>query len=93
MRFISVRELRENTAEVWKRLESDEIVVTSNGRPMAVLAHADEAQVEALVREIRLARMRLALGRIQKAAASSGASELDDDAIEAEIRAVRADRR
>ena len=57
MRFISVRDLRGKSAEVWRDLvEEREMVVTSNGRPIAILAAV-------FVRRTR--------GRLRECAASS----------------------
>ena len=39
MRFVSVRELRGQSAAVWKALaEEKDLVVTSNGKPIALLS-------------------------------------------------------
>ncbi len=93
MRLISIRELKSKTAEVLSRLSDDEIVLTSNGRPTAVIAHVGEGDVEAMLREIRLARMRILVDRLRKQAAAAGSSELDQAQIVAEIAAVRAEAR
>jgi prevent-host-death family protein len=43
MRFITVRELRSSTAKVWRDLRKDrQVVVTSRGKPMAVVIPTDE---------------------------------------------------
>ena len=47
MRFVSVRELRSKSAELWRDLPSEgQMVVTSNGKPVAILAAVDETNVE-----------------------------------------------
>ncbi|NTW89032.1 MAG: type II toxin-antitoxin system Phd/YefM family antitoxin, partial [Desulfobulbaceae bacterium] len=39
MKFLSVRDLRGKSAQIWKDLpEEREMVITSNGRPIAILA-------------------------------------------------------
>jgi prevent-host-death family protein len=43
MKFISVRDLRGNSAEVWKELPAErEMIITSNGRPIAILTEYEE---------------------------------------------------
>jgi antitoxin (DNA-binding transcriptional repressor) of toxin-antitoxin stability system len=43
MKFLSVRDLRSKSADVWKGLaEERELVVTSNGRPIAILSVVTE---------------------------------------------------
>ncbi len=43
MKFVTVRDLRGKTAALWKQLEQEkELVVTSNGKPIAVLSATDE---------------------------------------------------
>ena len=39
MRFITVRELRSRSAEIWRRLADEpDMVITSNGKPVAILS-------------------------------------------------------
>ncbi|RPI70123.1 MAG: type II toxin-antitoxin system Phd/YefM family antitoxin, partial [Geobacteraceae bacterium] len=39
MKFLSVRDLRGKSAQVWKELPAErEMIITSNGRPIAILA-------------------------------------------------------
>jgi len=47
MKFLTVRDLRGKSAQVWRELPNEkEMVVTSNGRPVAVLTAVDESNVE-----------------------------------------------
>jgi antitoxin (DNA-binding transcriptional repressor) of toxin-antitoxin stability system len=44
MKFLSVRDLRGKSAEMWKKLPAEgEMVITGNGRPIAILAAINEA--------------------------------------------------
>ena len=46
MKFLSVRDLRGKSAQIWKELPDErEMVITSNGRPIAILAAINEANV------------------------------------------------
>jgi len=44
VKFLSVRDLRGKSAQVWKDLPQErEMVITSNGRPIAILAAVNES--------------------------------------------------
>lgn len=38
MRFISVRDLNTKPKEIWSRIKNEEVVMTSNGKPIALLS-------------------------------------------------------
>jgi len=93
MRMISVRALRQQLGKVWEILESSgEVVVTSNGKPIALITPTSERSLEDDLRAVRRARAAVALQAIQNASIKSGAAKLTDDDIEAEIQAVRRER-
>ena len=47
MKFVSVRDLRGKSADIWRELpEEREMVITSNGRPVAILAAVNESNLE-----------------------------------------------
>lgn len=47
MKFVSIRDLRGKAAEVWKKLPGEgEMIITNNGRPIAILAAIDESNLE-----------------------------------------------
>lgn len=90
MRFVSVRELRTKSAEVWRRLANDgEVVITSNGKPIAILSPVDEASLERQIAATRRVRAALALDELHRQAAEAGLDRLADAEIDAERRAVR----
>ncbi len=94
MRFVNVRELRIRPGAVWKRLRADgELVVTSRGKPVAVLADADEDTLEATLEALRLARARSAMADIRARAARLGLDKLTMAQVNEEIAAYRAGRR
>jgi len=93
MRFLSVRELRGNSAKVWKELPVErEMVVTSNGRPVAILSAVGESDVEESLNAIRRARAMSAVARIQHRSVEQGLDKLSQADIAAEISAVRRQR-
>lgn len=90
MRFVSVRGLRGKSAEVWKDLAGEgEMVVTSNGRPIAILAAISESNLEESLSAFRQARAAEAVVSLQRQSAECGADTMTMDEIDAEIKAVR----
>ena len=94
MRFLSVRDLRGKSGEVWKELPKEkEMVITSNGRPVAILSSISEADFEPALASIRQARAAAAVALIQRKSSAHGLEGIDMAEIDAEIAAVRNDRR
>lgn len=94
MDFVSVRELRTRSAAVWDALsEEKDLVVTSNGKPIAVLSATTASTLEASLAALRQARAQLAVAAMQERARETGADRSTLEDINAEIRAVRRQRR
>lgn len=93
MRFLSVRELRGNSARIWQELPSErEMVVTNNGRPVAILTTVGESNVEESLAAIRSARATSAVAQLQRCSVERGLDKLHKNEIEAEIAEVRRNR-
>lgn len=94
MDYVTVRESREKSGEIWQRVEAgEEFVVTRNGKPFALLVHTEPSEVEAALRAHRAARFGAVLGRLQAQARASGADQLSDADIQTEIDTARAEQR
>ena len=93
MRFISVREMNTKPKEVWKKIKEEELVITLNGKPIALLSAVSEETLEKTLRMIRRSRALMALEEMQKKSLASGLDKMTNAEIEAEIRAVRKNRR
>jgi prevent-host-death family protein len=93
MRFISVRDLNTKPKEIWEKIKNEEVVITSNGKPIAVLSGVTEENLEKTVRAIRRSRALIALEEMQKKSIELGLDKLTDSQIESEIQAVRKSRR
>jgi len=94
MKFISIRNLRGRSAEVWKDLAGEgEMVITSNGRPIAILAAVNESNLEESLSAFRQARAIEAVAALQRRSVEQGADKISMDDINAEIRTVRRNRR
>ncbi len=89
MRFISVRDLSIKPKEVWQKVKEEEMVITSNGKPIALLSAVTEETLERTIRSIRRARALMALEEMQGQAIKLGLNRITDSQIESEIRAVR----
>ena len=93
MEFITVRDLRTRPSRIWDKLrQQQDLVLTSNGRPIAVLSHVDEDGVEEALASLRRARAQAALSRLRADAAEQGLDRLSSDEIKGEISAVRTGR-
>ena len=93
MRFVSVRELRGRSADVWRTLADEkDLVVTSNGKPIAVLSATSEEHLEESLHAARRGRAQAAVAAIQQASRNAGTDRLSLDEINAEIDAVRGPR-
>ena len=93
MQFVSVRELRGKSAAVWKALaEEKELVVTSNGKPIAVLTATSEESLEESLNAVRRARAQAAVSAMQQASLRAGTDRTSIDDINKEIVSARADR-
>jgi len=94
MKFISVRDLRGKSAEVWKDLPAErEVVVTSNGRPIAILSAVNESNLEESLSAIRQARAAEAVMSLQRRSIDRGTDTITMEEIDAEIKAVRGRRK
>lgn len=90
MEFVSSREIRIDPKPVFERLEDDkEMVVTSRGKPVALLLGVSGENLEDTVRAVRRARAELAVSRMRRNASDRG---LKTGEIDAEIAAVRRER-
>ena len=94
MKFLSVRDLRGNSARVWRELPTEkEMVITSNGRPVAVLTAVDETTVEQSLAAWRRVRAIEAIADIQREAVQKGTDQLSMADIDREIAVTRQERR
>jgi len=90
MKFLSVRDLRGKSAEVWKELPNErEMIITSNGRPIAILAAITESNLEESLAAFRQARAVKAVATLQRRSADQGTDKITMDEIDAEIKNVR----
>ena len=90
MKFLSVRDLRGKSAQVWKDLPNErEMIITSNGRPVAILAAINETNLEESLKAFRQARAVEAVASLQRRSVDQGTDRITMDEIDAEIQSVR----
>jgi antitoxin (DNA-binding transcriptional repressor) of toxin-antitoxin stability system len=93
MKFLSVRDLKTKSSKVWKELAGQkEMIVTSNGRPIALLSSINENNLEQVLTAFRRARATNAVASIQYESTQKGTDKISMDEINAEIGAVRSKR-
>lgn len=93
MRFVSVRELRGQSAAVWKTLAKEkDLIVTSNGKPIALLSATSDENLEDSLSALRRARAQAAATAMQQASVRAGTDRLSQQDINAEIDATRRQR-
>ena len=94
MKFLSVRDLKTKSSQIWKDLpEQKEMVVTSNGRPIALLSSINENNLEQVLTAFRRARATNALASIQYDSIQKGTDMISMDEINAEIGVIRSKRK
>lgn len=93
MRYVTVRDLNTKPKEVWDKVKEADVIVTSNGKPIAILSGANESNLDARLRALRRSRALMAMEEMQATAASTGLDRWPEKRIEEEIRAVRKSRR
>lgn len=90
MDYVTVRELREKSGEIWQRVDAGEdFVVTRNGKPFALLVHTEPAELEGRMRALRAAQLGAVIERLQSQALAAGANQLSDSEVQSEVEAVR----
>ncbi len=90
MKFLSVRDLRGQSAKVWKELPGErEMVITSNGRPIAILAAINESNLEEALSAFRTARAVEATAYLQRRSVEQETDRISPEEIDSEIKAVR----
>jgi len=90
MQFVSVRDLRGKSSAIWEKLRSErEMVITSNGKPIAVLSAVSETTLEETLRAIRRSVAVASVTALQEHSVRSGLDATAPEDINAAIAGVR----
>lgn len=94
MDFVTVRELRAESGKVWDKIAAgEEIVITRNGKPFAIMAPTQPAEVEDKLRALRAAGFGRLLAEQHKRSVALGLDKMTLDEINDEIALARKDMR
>ncbi len=90
METLTIRDLRNRPGAAQAELSSKgELLLTSNGRPVAILLAVDGSNVEETLQAVRLARGQLALRNLRRQARERGVSNLSPEDVDALIDEAR----
>jgi prevent-host-death family protein len=89
MQLISSRLLRNNPSEIWDKIKKEEVVITVNGKPKAIIMDANEEDLEEIITMIRRARAEIALEKLRLFSKEKGLDKISDKEIENEINNIR----
>jgi antitoxin (DNA-binding transcriptional repressor) of toxin-antitoxin stability system len=93
MQFVSVRDLRSQSASIWKKLaDTMDMVITLNGKPIALLTRISENSLEESLAILRRTRAIQAVEAMQVQSKQLGTNRLSLKKINAVIRDVRKNR-
>jgi len=92
MKFITVRDFRTSPAQIWKQLPLEhEMIITNNGKPIALLTPISDKDFEETIKTIRKAKAIQAVKMMQEISQKRGNSNMSAQDIEKEIVESRKD--
>jgi len=90
MKFVTVRDIRTSPARIWRQLpEEQEMVITNNGKPIALLTPISDINLEETLKAVRTARAINAVKKMQDVSMRNGNISLSDEDIQKEINESR----
>ncbi len=90
MKFISVRDIRTTPARIWKELpEEHEMIITNNGKPIALLTPVNDSDIEDALSAVRKARAINAVNKMQFSSIKNNISDMTEEEIDSEIKTAR----
>ncbi len=93
MKFVTIRDLRSRSRQIQNDLPKyKEMILTSNGKPIAIMTAISEESLEDSLAAIRRARAINAVTGLQLESAKSGKYMMPGREIDDEIRKVRSQR-
>ena len=93
MKFITIRDFRTKSSKIQKDLPMEkEMVLTSNGRPIAILTSVSEKNLDRSLNLIRKARAMEAVVSMQSRAEEKGLGKMSIEEINQEIASARKER-
>jgi antitoxin (DNA-binding transcriptional repressor) of toxin-antitoxin stability system len=94
MKFVTVRDFRTSPASIWKRLPVErEMVVTNNGKPVALLTPLTDETLEDTLSAVRQAKAIAAVKLIQQQSIENGTDKMTLKEINKVIKLAREERK
>jgi len=94
MNFVSFRELRTSTTKINDMLtDNGKIIVTSNGKPKAVMIQVNENDFEETLAVLNQIKLTKSINNMRASAERSGVAAMTLEEINAEIELSRKDKR
>lgn len=93
MKTMGIRDLRNRPGAAWKTLDAgEEMVLTSNGRPVALMLPVDSDTLDETMQAVRRARGQVTLRALRKSARAQGLDSLSAKQIDRLVADVRQER-
>ena len=90
MKFVTVRDFRNSPSAIWKKLTTErELIITNNGKPIALLTPLDDETLEDTISAVRRAKAINAMKRMQEISVSLGNNKMTLKEINSIIKDVR----
>jgi antitoxin (DNA-binding transcriptional repressor) of toxin-antitoxin stability system len=90
MQFVTVRDFRTFPAKIWEDLSKQgELIVTKNGKPIAILSPIQDGQFEKELKNIRRARAIQAINEMRETSFQNRNYKMTLDEINLEIKQAR----
>jgi prevent-host-death family protein len=93
MKYLSTRDLRNRPGVVREIVQEGDVVLTANGKPVALIVPIEDGDIERTTQVLRRARAQLAVAGMRRSAEQNSSARLTDKEIDGEIRATRRARR
>ncbi|MDR0290817.1 MAG: type II toxin-antitoxin system Phd/YefM family antitoxin [Treponema sp.] len=94
MKFVTVRDFRTSPASIWKRLPVErEMVITNNGKPIALLTPLSDETLEETLAAVRQAKAIAAVKLIQQQSIENGTDKMTLKEINRVIKLARKERK
>jgi hypothetical protein len=90
MDFLTVRDFRTSPRSTWRKLENhNKVVITNNGKPIALMLGVDGSSLEETLAAINQAEAMRLINKIHMQSVRNGTDKITMEEIDAEIAAVR----
>lgn len=90
MKFVTVRDFRTYPKKIWDELKTvQEMIITNNGKPVALLTPLMEVNLEDTIKAMRQAKAKMAVEKMRSISVKKGSSKLSAKELDKQIEAVR----